>query len=146
MTILAEVKKKTTEMHLILTKASFARVEVRKNVFVTSIAWSGMSRRSLSPISAKADKRATWSPCNIEIQNYNMCLCVCVRVHACEREKEVLELALTGPAIAIRLLALTKSRTMLAIHNSRALFVKSTERVIEDEKYINLCRCKKHFG
>lgn len=46
-----------------LTEDSFGGVELRKNIVVTSIACSGMSRRSLSPISEKADKRATWSPC-----------------------------------------------------------------------------------
>lgn len=49
-----------------LTKASFAGVELRKNTVDTSIACSGMSNRSLSPISANADKRATWSPYNTE--------------------------------------------------------------------------------
>lgn len=47
-----------------LTRASLAGVEERKNTVATSIAWSGRSRRNLSPISDKADKRATWSPCN----------------------------------------------------------------------------------
>lgn len=48
----------------ILTRAWLAGVEERKKTVVTSIAWSGTSRRNLSPISDKADKRATWSPCN----------------------------------------------------------------------------------
>lgn len=55
-----------------LTKASFAGAEVRKNKVDTSIACSGTSNRSLSPISANADKRATWSPYKTEKRyNYN---------------------------------------------------------------------------
>lgn len=47
----------------ILTEDSFGGVVLRKNTVVISIACSGISRRNLSPISAKADNRATWSPC-----------------------------------------------------------------------------------
>lgn len=47
-----------------LTSASLAGVELRKNTDAMSIAWSGMSRRNLSPISVKAANKATWSPCH----------------------------------------------------------------------------------
>lgn len=44
---------------MLLTAASFAGVEVRKKTFAISITCSGMSNRSLSPISVKEDKSAT---------------------------------------------------------------------------------------
>lgn len=56
--------KKEKEKLQLLTGASFAGVEVRKNMFAISITCSGTSNRSLSPISEKEDKSATWSPCD----------------------------------------------------------------------------------
>ena len=53
------------EVKNLLTRASLDGVEDRKKRPATLIAWSGRSSRSFSPISAKADKSATWSPCYI---------------------------------------------------------------------------------
>lgn len=47
---------------VLLTSSSLEGTELRNIRLVTSIASSGKSIRNLNPISAKADKSATWSP------------------------------------------------------------------------------------